>query len=898
MHGAKLADVGNGKAMPKFVTTRSRWGDFAAIRRSGVVFDALSTRARRMERGRCHVVSGLRVLREGRDRPTRRDRISYRTVSWRRDQKVALSSVATTAEGAFDVCLSDYRLIIVCGNASDALAHVVLREHVGPYVRDYETERCAMVLARLTLWLWWYLVVVVNINGVRMSQCLVDSGASINLVSLDTLNFYGVTLQAIRPSAITVMAYDNTSRSPKGVVALKVGLGLSVTEMDFHILDMDLSFRMILGRPFIQALGAVISTVHQCRKFPYKGRVLKVASKPTIFEVDARTDNSIPSIWRSNKPLMFVLDTVSMYPDLSSLSVSTVKRSKIMTKKGWHIMLQMGYQPGKGLGVHLQGRTEAVKDIKMRSRAGLGYKPGKTDHQQGQPLTWTLYQHFKRGPLQPGREQTSTITAEPEHFSILTTYAAVGDVRPPKQVKRGESKSEWGRWFDMSDIATSLDQLFTPADTEQLVVATSKRSQEDEAESSTLPTRVHATIRLRAGLSSSSSALTFPPSSSNTLDLPSSLGNASIPFSPPGNAPAPFSSSSNVLDLPSSLGNVLIPFSPPGNVPASFSSPSNALNLPLSNAPAPLFSLGNALALFFSPGIVLSQLQATAWPSFISLSIPRAPMPHLATAVHSPEQTITLRPPCSDPSSLEPALVSHLLRLAISPRPLSLCALSTEGAPKMPISQWLILSSPSRRPPSSPRSVPQLTKFFSTFPSTQGPPFPSTYGTFTVFPPPSSSPIQGISFTALNSSPSSPTRDSAFTALPSPQPPAVDSGSCSASLESMRLWSDDDSFEEGDEEFEDEADAFASGLKRFDEPSAAVEETTKEINLGTEKNSRTVLISSNLSPAEEEAIIEVLREYNDTFAWSYEDMPGLDTALVEHHLTLKPGSIAIKQRLR
>lgn len=37
-----------------------------------------------------------------------------------------------------------------------------------------------------------------------------------------------------------------------------------------------------------------------------------------------------------------------------------------------------------------------------------------------------------------------------------------------------------------------------------------------------------------------------------------------------------------------------------------------------------------------------------------------------------------------------------------------------------------------------------------------------------------------------------------------------------------------------------------------------------------------VLISGTLSPTEKEQILAILREYVDVFAWSYEDMPGLD----------------------
>ena len=97
---------------------------------------------------------------------------------------------------------------------------------------------------------------------------------------------------------------------------------------------------------------------------------------------------------------------------------------------------------------------------------------------------------------------------------------------------------------------------------------------------------------------------------------------------------------------------------------------------------------------------------------------------------------------------------------------------------------------------------------------------------------------------------------------------------------------------------EDLAKMYSTSEKRFDEPTSTVEEPTKEINLGTEDDPRTVIISLNLNPKEESALIKVLKEYKDTFAWTYKDMPGLDPTLVEHRLLIKPGAKTVKQKLR
>ena len=73
---------------------------------------------------------------------------------------------------------------------------------------------------------------------------------------------------------------------------------------------------------------------------------------------------------------------------------------------------------------------------------------------------------------------------------------------------------------------------------------------------------------------------------------------------------------------------------------------------------------------------------------------------------------------------------------------------------------------------------------------------------------------------------------------------------------------------------------FAIGVKKFDEPTSTVEEPMKEVNLGTEENSKNVIISLNLTPNKKNALIKILKEYKDTFPWSYEDMLGLDPSLV------------------
>ena len=58
------------------------------------------------------------------------------------------------------------------------------------------------------------------------------------------------------------------------------------------------------------------------------------------------------------------------------------------------------------------------------------------------------------------------------------------------------------------------------------------------------------------------------------------------------------------------------------------------------------------------------------------------------------------------------------------------------------------------------------------------------------------------------------------------------------------------------------------------------------INLGTEEDKKEVKIGASLEATVKRKVIELLKEYADVFAWSYQDMPGLDPRIVEHRLPL------------
>ena len=78
----------------------------------------------------------------------------------------------------------------------------------------------------------------------------------------------------------------------------------------------------------------------------------------------------------------------------------------------------------------------------------------------------------------------------------------------------------------------------------------------------------------------------------------------------------------------------------------------------------------------------------------------------------------------------------------------------------------------------------------------------------------------------------------------------------------------------------------------------AAEEVLTKVNLGTPEEPKETRIGSFFTGKEQEALVNLLKEYVDVFAWSYQDMPGLDPSIVEHRIPLDPELKPLKQKLR
>ena len=70
--------------------------------------------------------------------------------------------------------------------------------------------------------------------------------------------------------------------------------------------------------------------------------------------------------------------------------------------------------------------------------------------------------------------------------------------------------------------------------------------------------------------------------------------------------------------------------------------------------------------------------------------------------------------------------------------------------------------------------------------------------------------------------------------------------------------------------------------------------TFETLNLGNDENPCLIKICSTLNKKEKKNLKELLTEFQEVFAWSYEDMPGIDPKIAQHHIDTHAHMVLVK----
>lgn len=218
-------------------------------------------------------------------------------------------------------------------------------------------------------------------NEMVVARVLIDNGSAINVCPLVTIMKLGIDESTIRPSDITIRAFDGSKRQILGDIDLPVEIGPYTFEVEFQVLDIPETYNFLLGRPWVHSAGAVPSSLHQKKKYIVRDHLvtvhaeedLTVLRSPAIPYIDVEND-IVP-----NARNAFELVQANYVAEGSVPARPKISANSMMVAK---VMLNSGYKLDSGLGQNWQGRLEPIQVNDKKVPYGLGFKPTKKDKQQ------------------------------------------------------------------------------------------------------------------------------------------------------------------------------------------------------------------------------------------------------------------------------------------------------------------------------------------------------------------------------------------------------------------------------------------------------------------------------------------------------------------------------------
>ncbi|XP_070034467.1 uncharacterized protein [Nicotiana tomentosiformis] len=217
-----------------------------------------------------------------------------------------------------------------------------------------------------------------------IARVLIDGGSSLNIWPLTILKRLGKVLHEIQMGSMNVKAFDGSQRATIGEINLDIQMGPNWFDDEFHVLDISTTYNLLLGRPWIYAVGVVASTLHQVVKFEWNHQ-----------EVIIHGDGSNP---------IYTNQTISVIENKRKLGgetyhhierVNTIEKDRWWSNKIESILMWLGYEPSKSLSRKLQGITKPIQPQYHGMTFGLGYEYTVQENQD-----WTLPWHTDYYPLE------------------------------------------------------------------------------------------------------------------------------------------------------------------------------------------------------------------------------------------------------------------------------------------------------------------------------------------------------------------------------------------------------------------------------------------------------------------------------------------------------------------
>ena len=109
-----------------------------------------------------------------------------------------------------------------------------------------------------------------------MRRVLVDPGSVVEVMYPDLYKGLNLRPEDLMAYGSPLISFEGKTITPKGQIRLPLQTGSEVVEVNFIVVDAYSPYTAIVARPWIHALEAVSSTLHQKVKYPSRGQVEEI----------------------------------------------------------------------------------------------------------------------------------------------------------------------------------------------------------------------------------------------------------------------------------------------------------------------------------------------------------------------------------------------------------------------------------------------------------------------------------------------------------------------------------------------------------------------------------------------------------------------------------------------
>ncbi|XP_050919593.1 uncharacterized protein LOC127137151 [Lathyrus oleraceus] len=171
-----------------------------------------------------------------------------------------------------------------------------------------------------------------NCQGDSLSNILIDTGSSLNVMPKSTLLKLKYKGGQMRHSGIIVKAFDGSRKTVIGEVNLPIGIGPHVFQITFQVMDIVPAYSCLLGRPWIHEAGAITSTLHQKLKFVKNGQIVTVNGEQAML-ISHLSSFSVIEVDETAVQTPFQALTIDDYKK-SEVSIASFKDAQQIVKTG------------------------------------------------------------------------------------------------------------------------------------------------------------------------------------------------------------------------------------------------------------------------------------------------------------------------------------------------------------------------------------------------------------------------------------------------------------------------------------------------------------------------------------------------------------------------------------